>query len=65
MEENTIVSENGFIIYIDTKADLSDKERRLLDLSLGAKPLNEEEEKMAREIRSIRDSGDIVEIPSD
>ena len=65
MKENKIITEKGLIIYTDTKADLSDKERRLLDLTLGAKPMNEEEERMAREIRSIRDSGGIVEIPFD
>jgi len=35
-----------------------------LDLTLGAKPENEQEDTMARETRSIKDSGDIVEIPS-
>lgn len=65
MKENKIVSKDGFTIYTDTKAYLSDKERRLLDLALGAKPVNEGEEKMAQEIKSIKESGGIVDIPFD
>ena len=65
MKENKIISESDLPIYIDTKADLSDKERTLLDLTLGTKRMNEEEERMARQIRSIKGSGGIVVVPFD
>ncbi|HEU5054022.1 MAG TPA: hypothetical protein VFT78_12970 [Hanamia sp.] len=65
MQEKTIISESGNIIFIDTQADISDKERRLIDVINGAKPRNEEEEKMVREIKDIEQRGGSVEIPFD
>jgi hypothetical protein len=65
MEEHTIVTESGMILYMDTKADLSDKERRLMDLINGAKPMDEEEEEMAQQIKNIQDKGGIVKMPFD
>lgn len=65
MQEKTIISESGNIILTDTKADISEKERRLMDLINGAKPRNEEEEKMVREIKDIEERGGSVDIPFD
>ena len=65
MEENTIKTKNGNTVYIDSTADLDDKERRVMDLINGAKPMNEEEEKIARQIKDIEARGGIVEIPFD
>lgn len=65
MEEKTIVSKTGNIIYTSARADLSEKERRLMDLINGAKPQNEEEEKIAREIKDIEIKSSIVKMPFD
>lgn len=48
-----------------TWTDLGEKERRLMDLMNGAKPMNEKEEEMAREIKEIEARGGSVEIPFD
>ena len=55
--------ETGLFICIDTKADLSDKERTLLDLTLGAPPKNKEEKRLAWDIKKIKGEGFIVDIP--
>lgn len=52
------------IVY-DGKAqnDMSDAEKRLLELIAGAEPQNESEVQMVKEIEEIKKSGKIIDIP--
>ena len=46
-----------------TDNDISDAERRLLDLIYGAKPENESEIAMVKEFEEMRKKGIVIEIP--
>ena len=52
------------LVY-DGKAqnDMSDAEKRLLELIAGAEPQNESEVQMVKEIEEIKKSGKIIDIP--
>ncbi len=54
-------------IIVDNKpnSDMSPKERRLMELINGAEPKNESERQMVKEIKDIKDKGQVVWIPSD
>lgn len=45
--------------------DISVKERRLLELINGAAPRNEAEQEMVKQIKAIKNSGRIIDIPFD
>ena len=53
-------------IIIDNKpnSDMSPKERRLMELINGAKPKDEAEKQIVKEIQEIEAKGDVVWIPS-
>lgn len=56
---------NNIIIDNKPNSDMSQKERRLMELINGAEPKDENEKQMAKEIQEIKDKGHVVWIPSD
>ncbi len=56
---------NDIIIDNKLNSDMSQKERRLMELINGAEPKNESERQMVKEIQDIKDKGQVVWIPSD
>jgi hypothetical protein len=55
---------NDIIIDNKLNSDMSQKERRLMELINGAEPKDEAEKKIVKEIKEIEAKGDVVWIPS-
>jgi len=56
--------EKKLIVSKSSENVLPGKEKRLLELTLGAKPIDENETQLVKQIEQIKKSGGIVEIPS-
>ena len=56
---------NNIIIDNKPNSDMSQKERRLMELINGAEPKDDSEKQMVKEIQEIKDKGQVVWIPSD
>lgn len=64
MKAKTIKSPTGNILFIETKSDISNHERILLDLTNGVPPKNKNERNLLRDIKKIESKGNIVDIPA-
>ena len=64
---NSMAKKKTMDIIIDNKpnSDMSPKERRLMELINGAEPKDESEKQIVKEIKEIKDKGQVVWIPSD